>query len=61
MEKKNSEVKSGKKGIWAILKESMNKSSSGCGPGCGCHVENQDNKNQQEDAPENLAKDKEQV
>ncbi|HDV7149327.1 TPA: hypothetical protein ACQZJ8_004009 [Escherichia coli] len=46
MEKKNSEVKSDKKGIWTILKESMNKASSGCGPGCGCHVENQDSKNQ---------------
>ena len=53
MEKKNSEVKSDKKGIWTILKESMNKASSGCGPGCGCHVENQDSKNQRKDVPEN--------
>lgn len=58
MEKKNSEVKSDKKGLWAILKESMNKTSSGCGPGCGCHVENLDSKNQQKKVPENLAKDK---
>ncbi|MBS0631226.1 MAG: arsenite efflux transporter metallochaperone ArsD [Verrucomicrobia bacterium] len=57
MEKKNSEVKSGKKGLWTILKESMNKASSGCGPGCGCHVENQDSKNQRKDVPENPAKD----
>lgn len=31
-----------KKGLFAVLKESMSKSSSGCGPGCGCHVEKQD-------------------
>ncbi len=58
MEKKNSEVKSDKKGIWTIIKESMNKASSGCGPGCGCHIENQDRKNQQKDTPENPGKDK---
>jgi hypothetical protein len=28
-----------KKGFFAILKESMTKTSEGCGPGCGCHVE----------------------
>ena len=56
MEKKNSEVKSDKKGILTILKESMNKASSGCGPGCGCHVENQDSKNQRKDVPENPQK-----
>lgn len=61
MEKKNSEVKSGKKKLWAILKESMNKTSSGCGPGCSCHVENQDDKNQRKDAPENRGKNKEQA
>ncbi len=61
MGKKNREVKSGKKGLWAILKESMNKASSGCGPGCGCHAENQDSKNQRKDAPENPGKDKEQA
>lgn len=61
MEKKNSEVKSGKKSLWAILKESMNKTSSGCGPGCGCHVENQDSENQRKDAPENPGKNKEQA
>ena len=50
MEKKN-EVKSGKKSLWAMLKESMNKASSGCGPGCGCHVEKQGDENQQKDTP----------
>ncbi len=53
MEKENGEVKTGKKGFWAILKESMNKASSGCGPGCGCHLEDQTSTNQQKDAPEN--------
>lgn len=28
-----------KKGIFALIKESLDKISSGCGPGCGCHVE----------------------
>jgi hypothetical protein len=28
-----------KKSFWALLRESMNKASSGCGPGCGCHAE----------------------
>ncbi len=28
-----------KKGFFATLKESMTKTSEGCGPGCGCHVE----------------------
>ncbi len=28
-----------KKGFFAILKESMGKASEGCGPDCGCHVE----------------------
>lgn len=27
------------KGFFATLKESMTKTSEGCGPGCGCHVE----------------------
>jgi hypothetical protein len=27
-----------KKGIWALLKESIAKSNDGCGPGCGCHA-----------------------
>jgi hypothetical protein len=27
-----------KKGIWAMLKESIARSNDGCGPGCGCHA-----------------------
>jgi len=61
METKNNELKSGKKGLWAILKESMNKASSGCGPGCGCHVENQDNENQRKDTPDKQGNDREQA
>ena len=34
-----SDAKPKKKSLWALLKESMDKASSGCGPGCGCHVE----------------------
>lgn len=60
MEKKN-KAKSGKKGFWAILKESMNKSSNGCGPECGCHIEKQSNENQQKDTPENSGNDKKQA
>ena len=33
-----------KKGIFALLKESMRKTSEGCGPGCGCHVEDEKGK-----------------
>jgi len=35
----HSDMKPKKKSLWALLKESMDKASSGCGPGCGCHVE----------------------
>ena len=35
------EAKSKKKGIFALLKESMTKTSAGCGPGCGCHAVNE--------------------
>ena len=27
-----------KKGIFALLMESIAKSNDGCGPGCGCHA-----------------------
>jgi hypothetical protein len=60
MEKKN-EVKSGKKGLWAILKESMNKASSGCGPGCGCQVEKRADDNHPKDTPDNSGSGKEQA
>ena len=33
------EAKPKKKGFFALLIESMTKTSEGCGPGCGCHVE----------------------
>lgn len=36
---KTMEVKPKKKGLFALLKESMTKTSEGCGPGCGCHVD----------------------
>lgn len=29
-----------KKGVFALLMESIAKSNDGCGPGCGCHAEN---------------------
>lgn len=57
MGKKN-EVKSAKKGLWAIIKESMTKASSGCGPGCGCHVEEQGVLRPQKDSPGNSGNDK---
>ncbi len=59
MEKKN-EVKSGKKGLWAVFKDSMNKANSGCGPGCSCHFEKRDNKELQKDIPQIAGKGKEQ-
>ena len=33
-----------KMSIWSLLKQSMDKASSGCGPNCGCHVEKPDDK-----------------
>ena len=36
---KTNDAKPKKKGLFDILKESMAKTSEGCGPGCGCHVE----------------------
>lgn len=56
---KQNEAQSGKKSLWAILKESMNKASSGCGPGCGCHVGKQRGDNQQKDTPAGSGSDKE--
>ena len=46
-----SEVKPKKKSLWALLKESMDKASSGCGPGCGCHVEKRGDGPLQKEAP----------
>jgi len=40
MNKDSKSTDSGKKkGIWALLKESIAKSNDGCGPGCGCHAD----------------------
>jgi hypothetical protein len=56
--KKKAEGKSEKKGLWAMIKESMTKTSSGCGPGCGCHSEKPVTTNQQDDANETSGKEK---
>ena len=39
------EAKPKKTGFFAILRESMTKTSEGCGPGCGCHAEKEKAKN----------------
>jgi hypothetical protein len=52
------EGKPGKKSLWAMIKESMTKTSSGCGPGCGCHSEKPVNPNQQDNADETSGKEK---
>ena len=41
---KTTEAKPKKKGLFALLKESLTKTSAGCGPGCGCHVEDEKEK-----------------
>ena len=40
-----------KKGFWSLIKESFDKSSSGCGPECGCNTEptKEDKKQNNED------------
>ena len=35
---KTTETKPKKKGFFATLRESMTKTSEGCGPDCGCHA-----------------------
>ena len=59
MEKKN-ELKPVKKSLWTLVKESMDKTSSGCGPECGCHVEKKDDKNKDKDTNGSPETDKEQ-
>jgi hypothetical protein len=44
-----------KKGLFALLKESMVKTSEGCGPGCGCHAAKEKEKTK-EDAATNEGK-----
>jgi hypothetical protein len=41
---KKTEEKTKKKSFFALLKESMIKTSEGCGPGCGCHVADEKDK-----------------
>lgn len=41
---KTNDAKPKKKGFFGILKESITKTSEGCGPGCGCHAENEKEK-----------------
>ncbi len=60
MKNKDSEAKPAKRGFWTLIKESMNKASSGCGPGCGCHVANVEIKNRKNDAPADSGKDNKQ-
>jgi hypothetical protein len=43
MDKPN-QAKPKKKGFLSLLKESMTKTSEGCGPGCGCHSDSQKEK-----------------
>ena len=45
-----------KKGFFATLKESMTKTSEGCGPDCGCHV--QEKKEEPKDSEEAEKSDK---
>lgn len=57
MENKDSEAKPARRGFWTLIKESMNKASSGCGPGCGCHVVEPDGKSRKNEAPADSGKD----
>jgi hypothetical protein len=41
---KTTEARPKKKGLFALLKESMTKTSEGCGPGCGCREDNEKEK-----------------
>jgi len=41
---KTNDPKPKKKGFLSVLKESMTKTSEGCGPGCGCHAEKEKEK-----------------
>ena len=46
---KTNETKSKLKGMFNILKESLKKTSEGCGPGCGCHDEKEKPKEAKKD------------
>lgn len=57
MDKRNDAAKPKKKSLWALLKESMDKASSGCGPGCGCHARKPHQTDQQGSTPADTADD----
>ncbi len=42
----------GIKGFFSLIKESLNKANSGCGPGCGCHLENKEKKEKADEKKE---------
>ena len=54
---KTSDAKPKKKGFFSVLKESMTKTSEGCGPGCGCHAENKKEKAKSGEAAKDSKKD----
>ena len=56
MDKQN-EAKPKKKSLWTLLKESMDKASSGCGPGCGCHAEKPRKEYQRKSNPDDSGND----
>ena len=56
MDKRN-EAKPKKKSLWTLLKKSMDKSSSGCGPGCGCHAEKPRGTAQRKSTPDDSGND----
>ncbi len=53
---KPTEAKPKKKGFFALLKESLTKTSAGCGPGCGCHAEEEKEKSKGSEATKDSAK-----
>jgi len=54
---KTNDAKPKKKGFFSVLKESMTKTSEGCGPGCGCHAENEKEKTKGNEAAKDSKKD----
>ncbi len=50
-----------KKVLWSLIKQSFDKSSSGCGPGCGCNTEQKketEKQNNEEQLQEKKANEK---
>jgi hypothetical protein len=54
---KTNDAKPKKKGFFSVLKESMTKTSEGCGPGCGCHAETEKEKTKGNEAAKDSKKD----